>query len=123
MVHRYFDRAAEKIKTPTTSPAVPDGYVDADMEQTRRHELSKRLRRAANDSAEAIRVEADDPDGAQEIWYRLFGDPFPKPDATARAAEVASLLRNTGAAGIAGGTVTISPAGRSTVPGRAYGEK
>lgn len=47
MAHRYFDRAAEEIKTPTTSPAVPDGFVNADVEKSRRDVLSRRLRRAA----------------------------------------------------------------------------
>jgi hypothetical protein len=122
MAHRYFDRAAEKIKTPTTSSAVPGGYVDADMEQSKRDELSKRLRRAATRAQEALDIEEDDPDAAQEIWYEIFGDPFPKPDTESRAAQAAAALRS-GWAGIAGGTVTIAPSGRSTVPGRAYGEK
>jgi hypothetical protein len=122
MAHRYFDRAAEEIKTPTTSPAVPDGFVDADMEDSRRDVLSRRLRRAATDAQEALDIEADDPDGAHEIWYRIFGDPFPKPNTESRAAEAAEALRR-GGAGVAGGTVTIAPSGRSTVPGRAYGEE
>lgn len=122
MAHRYFDRAAKKVETPTTSPAVPDGYVDPDMEQARRDKLSNRLRRATNDATEALRIEGDDPDGAHEIWYRIFGDPFPKPDTKARAATAAAALRS-GVGGIAGGTVTISPSGRTTVPGRAYGKK
>jgi hypothetical protein len=119
MAHRYFDRAAEKIKTPTKNPAVPNGYVDPDMEQSRRDDLSQRLRRAATDAKEALDIEADDPDGAHDIWYSIFGDPFPKPDADKRAADLAAHLRKT-PAGVAGGTITTSDIGRQTVPGRAY---
>jgi hypothetical protein len=123
MVHRYFDYAADKIKTPTTSPAVPDGYVDPDMEDSRRQELSRRLRRAATDAKEALDIEPDDDAGAHEVWYRLFGDPFAKPNADARAKEAAALLRTGQAATIAGGTITTSMSGRSTVSGRAFGDR
>lgn len=122
MAHRYFDRAAEKIRTPTTSSAVPGGYVDADMEDDRREALSRRLRRAATDAKEALDVEENDPDGAQDIWYRIFGDPFPKPDADKRAADAAAFLRRNPAGSVAGGTITTG-VGRATVPGRAYGEE
>lgn len=123
MVHRFFDRAANKIKTPTTSPAVPDGVVDPDLGDERREDLSARLRRAATDSDEALRIEEDDPGGAHDIWYQLFGDPFPKPDRDARAADVAALLRKSPTGSIAGGTITTSITGRNTVPGRSYGEE
>lgn len=123
MAHRYFDRAAEKIKTPTTSPAVPNGYVDGDMEQPQREELSQRLRRAATRAQEALDIEDDDPDGAHEIWYEIFGDPFPKPDSAKRADDLAAHLRKTPAGSVAGATITTSDSGRQTVPGRAYGEE
>ncbi|HXG39308.1 MAG TPA: hypothetical protein VNJ28_00060 [Candidatus Limnocylindrales bacterium] len=123
MVHRYFDFAAEKIKTPTTSPAVPNGFVDGDMEDSRRQDLSQRLRRAATHAQEALDIEPDDDAGAHEIWYRLFADPFPKPDAEARKAELAAHLRANPAASIAGGTITTATHGRSSVPGRAYGQE
>jgi hypothetical protein len=123
MAHRYFDRAAEKIKTPTPSPAVPNGHVDPDMEESRRADLSQRLRRAATRAKEALDIEDDDPDGAHEIWYEIFGDPFPKPDSAKRAADLAAHLRKTPAGSVAGGTTTTSEIGRQTVPGRAYGEE
>lgn len=123
MVHRYFDFAADKVLTPTSNPAVPNGYVDGLMEGSRRDELSRRLRRAATTAQEALDIESNDDAGAHEIWYGLFGDPFPKPDTDARAKQVASMLRDNKGATIAGGTITTSTTGRTTVPGRAYGEE
>jgi hypothetical protein len=81
------------------------------------------LRRAATRAQEALDIEDDDPDGAHEIWYEIFGDPFPKPDSAKRAADLAAHLRKTPAGSVAGGTITTSDSGRQTVPGRAYGEE
>jgi hypothetical protein len=78
------------------------------------------LSKASDSADDAIAAEeAGDESAAEEIWYTLFGDPFPEPDKDERKAKVAEALR-AGTAGVGGGTI-IGGAGRAVVPGRAYG--
>jgi hypothetical protein len=117
---KFFNEAMDAICTPTTSPAVPGGFVDGDMTEAERDAHSSRLRRASRSADDAIAAEeAGDGSGAQEVWYGLFGDPFPKPDRDDRKAKVADAIR-AGNAGVGGGTF-ISGAGRPVVPGRSFG--
>jgi hypothetical protein len=120
MVQRYFNRAKDAIATPTTSPAVPDGYVDGDMTEDERQAHSNRLSRASRSADDAVDAQdAGDESAAQDIWYQVFGDPFPAPDAGQRKERIAEAMRS-GTAGIGGGTI-IGGAGRQVVPGRSYG--
>ena len=120
MVQKFFNEAKAAILTPTRSPAVPDGYVDDDLSSQQRDALAKRLAKASDQADEAMAAEeAGDESAAQEVWYKLFGAPFPEPDKEDRKAKVAEALR-TGKAGVAGGTI-IGGAGRAVVPGRAFG--
>ena len=120
MAQKCFNEAKDAICTPTTSPAVPDGYVDGDMTDAERDGHSKRLAKASGTADDATAAEAaDDESGAQEIWCGLFGDPFPKPDKDERKAKIADAIR-AGTAGVGGGTI-LGGAGRQVVPGRSYG--
>jgi hypothetical protein len=119
MVHRFFDEAQTAILTPTDNPAVPDGHVDGGMTTNERVAHYTRIGKASQTADEAIEAATTDESAAQEIWYGLFGDPFPKPDKDERKATVASALRS-GAAGVGGGTI-ISGGGRPVVPGRSFG--
>ncbi len=120
MAQKFFNEAKDAICTPTRSPAVPDGHVDGDMTEAEREAHSKRLSKASDTADDAIAAEeAGDESAAQEIWYDLFGDPFPKPDKDERKAKIADALR-AGTAGVGGGTI-ITGGGRPVVPGRSYG--
>lgn len=120
MVQRFFNEAKDAVLTPTSSPAVPDGYVDGDLTWQERDAHAKRLAKASDSADQAIAAEeAGDESAAQEIWCRLFGEPFPEPDKDERKAKVAEALK-AGQAGVAGGTI-IGGAGRAVVPGRAFG--
>lgn len=120
MVRRFFNETKDAICTPTTSPAVPNGYVDGDMTDAERETHAKRLAKASGTADDAIAAEdAGDESSAQEIWYGLFGDPFPKPDKDERKAKIAEAIK-AGTAGVGGGTI-IGDAGRQVVPGRSYG--
>jgi hypothetical protein len=120
MTQKFFYEAKRAILTPTTSPAVPDGFVDGDMPGQERRAHADRLTKASDKAKEAISAEESGDDlAAQEIWYGLFGDPFPKPDKDERKAKIADALR-AGTAGVGGGTI-ISGGGRAVVPGRSYG--
>jgi Second Messenger Oligonucleotide or Dinucleotide Synthetase domain len=122
MIQKFFNEAKTAVLTPTTSPAVPDGYVDGDMTDAERQAHADRLTKASKKADEAIAAEdAGDESAAQEIWYELFGDPFPEPDKDERKAQIAAALR-AGTAGVGGGTI-ISGGGRPVVPGRAFGVK
>ena len=120
MVQTFFNEAKDAISTPTPSPAVPDGFVDGDMTEAERDAHASRLAKASRKADDAIAAEeAGDESAAQEIWYGLFGDPFPKPDKDDRKAKIADAI-NAGTAGIGGGTI-IGGAGRQVVPGRSFG--
>ncbi len=119
MVQKFFNDAKDAILTATTNPAVPDGYVDGDMSLTERLDHSSRLTKASQTADDAIDAAETDEDAAQDIWYGLFGDPFPKPDTDARKAKIADALRS-GTAGMGGSTI-ITGGGRPAVPGRSYG--
>ena len=120
MIQRFFNEAYVAVCTPTTSPAVPGGYVDGDMTDSERHAHSARLSKGSRTADDAIGAEeAGDESAAQEIWYGLFGDPFPKPDEDERKAKVADAIRKN-AARISSGTI-VGGAGRAVVPGRSYG--
>jgi SMODS domain-containing protein len=120
MIQRFFNEAKSAVLTPTMSPAVPDGYVDGDMTDAERQEHADRLSKASDKADEAIAAEdAGDASAAQEIWYALFGDPFPEPEKDDRKAKIADALR-AGIAGVGGGTI-IKGGGRPVVPGRSFG--
>jgi hypothetical protein len=119
MVQKFFNEAQTAILTATTSPAVPDGQVDGDMTNNERIEHSSRLGKASKTADDAIAAEGTDESAAQEIWYGLFGDPFPRPDKNERKSKMAEALR-AGTAGMGGGTI-IAGGGRPTVPGRSFG--
>lgn len=120
MVQKFFNEAKDAIRTPTTSPAVPDGFVDGDMSESERDAHAKRLSKASDAADEAIASEeAGDESAAQETWYGLFGDPFPEADKAERKAKIGEALR-AGTGGVGGGTI-IGGAGRAVVPGRSYG--
>jgi hypothetical protein len=120
MAQKFFNEAKTAILTPTKSPAVPDGYVDGDMTAAEREAHADRLAKASKKADTAIDAEeAGDESAAQEIWYDLFGDPFPKPDKDDRKAKIAEALR-TVTAGVGGGTI-IGGGGRPVVPGRSFG--
>lgn len=120
MVQTFFNEAKDAICTPTPSPAVPDGFVDGDMTEAKRDAHASRLAKAGRTADDAIAAEeAGDESAAQEIWYGLFGDPFPKPDKDDRKAKIADAIK-AGTAGIGGGTI-IGGAGRQVVPGRSFG--
>ena len=119
MIQRFFNNARNSILTPTSSPAVPDGFVDGDMTWGERLAHSSRLEKASKTADDAIETAKTDEDAAQDIWYGLFGDPYPEPDKDVRKASIAAAIRS-GTAGIAGGTI-VSGGGRAVVPGRAFG--
>jgi hypothetical protein len=121
MVQRLFNEAHTKILTATSSPAVPDGYVDGDMTWDERVAHSTRIEKASKKADQAIEAAKTDESAAQDIWYGLFGDPYPKPDKDAQMAAIASAIKS-GTAGIAGGTI-VSGGGRPVVPGRAFGDE
>jgi hypothetical protein len=110
MAQKFFNEAKTAILTPTKSPAVPDGYVDGDLTAAEREAHADRLAKASKKANAAIDAEeAGDESAAQEIWYDLFGDPFPKPDKDDRKAKIAEALR----------TVTAGVGG--VVQGRSFG--
>ena len=120
MVQKFFNESKKAVLTPTKSPAVPDGSVDGDMTDDEREAHADRLTKASKKADDAVAAEdAGDESAAQEIWYDLFGDPFPKPDKDDRKAKIAEALR-AGTAGVGGGTI-ISGGGRAVVPGRSFG--
>lgn len=119
MLQKFFNEAKDAILTPTSNPAVPDGFVDGDMTRTERLDHFSRLSKASRTADEAIEAAKTDEDAAQDIWYGLFGDPFPKPDKDARKAKMADALR-AGTGGMGGGTI-ITGGGRPAVPGRSFG--
>jgi hypothetical protein len=90
------------------------------MTAAERQAHADRLGKASDTANEAIAAEeAGDESAAQEIWYGLFGDPFPKPDKDERKAKIAEALR-AGTAGVGVGTI-IGGGGRPVVPGRSFG--
>jgi Second Messenger Oligonucleotide or Dinucleotide Synthetase domain len=119
MIQKFFAEAKNAILTATVNPAVPEGFVDGGMGWNEREAHSDRLTRASRVADEAIEAAKSDEGAAQDIWYRLFGDPFPKPDPADRKATIAEALR-TASAGVGGGTI-ITRGGRPTVPGRSFG--
>ena len=119
MVAKFFRDASTSILTLTANPAVPDGYVDEGMTKEERQAHATRLGKASAKAQAAITAAKTDEAAAEDIWYSLFGDPFPKPDADARKASIAESLR-TGTGGLAGGTI-VSGGGRPPVPARSYG--
>jgi hypothetical protein len=120
MARKFFNEAKVAVLTPTTSPAVPDGYVDGEMTEDERKAHADRLLKASRKADDAIAAEeSGDESAAQEIWYSLFGDPFPKPDNDERKARIAQALR-AGTAGVGGGTI-IGGGGRPVVLGRSFG--
>ena len=72
-------RGEEHDLDPTTNPAVPDGVVDGDLTGDERASHSDRLAKASKAADDAVSVAKTDEDAAEDIWYGLFGDPFPKP--------------------------------------------
>ncbi len=119
MVQKFFNEAQPAILTPTTNPAVPNGSVDGDMPLDERLDHSSRLAKASRTADDAVSAEATDESAAQEIWYGLFGSPFPEPDKDERKSRIADALRS-GTAGVGGGTI-ISGSGRPAVSGRSFG--
>lgn len=121
MVTKFFDEAKTAILSPTSSPAVPVGYVDGTLTAEERDAHATRLEKASDRAAEAsVAADEGDEGAAEEIWYKLFGDPFPKPDQEARKASMAAAVKG-GASGILGNTITSVPSARPIVRGTDFG--
>jgi hypothetical protein len=119
MVQRFFQDAKAMILTPTSSPAVPDGFVDGGMPPEERSAHAARLSKASKAADDAIAAATTDEAAAEDIWHGLFGDPFPKPDEAARKAAIAEALK-AGTAGIASATFVVG-GGRPIAPTRSFG--
>ena len=122
LMERLFGDMAVAVLTPTTNPAVPDGYVDGELSDEERGAIADELQSAADAASEAIAA-ADDEIRAQQLWHDLFGDPYPAPDDDDRKEAVAAAIR-TGSAkiGVGGAVVTGSALGRVPLPTRSFGD-
>lgn len=123
LIEALFKAMADAVLTPTTNPAVPDGYVDDELTNDERRAIRRKLNAAADAASKAVQARGDDEIRAQQLWHDLFGDPFPAPSDDDRKQALAEAIRTrTAKVGTAGVLISGTAPGRVPIPTRSFGE-